>query len=186
MELKQQLCYQRRENDELCMRFDCLRTEHGHSLMRLEKLQLEIADLTASASLDQGMDDGDSMCEGEAQLHSFKEKLLDQQTQLREALRKVAQGMKDRMRSNTEEVMETAPVSDTPVPADDKTAPVPLSTSESTSEKDRITRVCPMCEVAFASDFTQEEFEAHVEFHFTYEESETLQNYDLVHDAPPF
>jgi len=46
-------------------------------------------------------------------------------------------------------------------------------------------RLCPMCESNFPSDLIlQEDFEAHVLGHFSYEtEAETLTNYDMVLDA---
>ena len=44
-------------------------------------------------------------------------------------------------------------------------------------------KCCPMCEVMFPGDSSQEEFESHVVEHFSYEESETLRNFDTVPDA---
>lgn len=46
-------------------------------------------------------------------------------------------------------------------------------------------RLCPMCEANFPNDeILQEDFEAHVLGHFSYEdEAETLTNYDMVLDA---
>ena len=46
-------------------------------------------------------------------------------------------------------------------------------------------RLCPMCESNFPQDLIlQEDFEAHVLGHFSYEtEAETLRNYDMVLDA---
>ena len=46
-------------------------------------------------------------------------------------------------------------------------------------------RLCPMCEANFPQDLIlQEDFEAHVLGHFSYEsEAETLTNYDMVMDA---
>jgi len=44
-------------------------------------------------------------------------------------------------------------------------------------------RCCPMCEVVFPLDIDQEEFESHVVEHFSYEESDTLKNFDTVPDA---
>ena len=46
-------------------------------------------------------------------------------------------------------------------------------------------RLCPMCEANFPNDqILQEDFEAHVLGHFSYEdEAETLTNYDMVIDA---
>ena len=46
-----------------------------------------------------------------------------------------------------------------------------------------VARCCPMCEVVFPADCDQEEFESHVVEHFSYEESETLRNFDTVPDA---
>ena len=36
-------------------------------------------------------------------------------------------------------------------------------------------RMCPMCEVAFPSTVTEEDFESHVMEHFSFEETETLK-----------
>jgi len=44
-------------------------------------------------------------------------------------------------------------------------------------------RCCPMCEVVFPLESSQEEFESHVVEHFSYEESDTLRNFDTVPDA---
>jgi len=44
-------------------------------------------------------------------------------------------------------------------------------------------RCCPMCEAVFPDTCSQEEFETHVVEHFSYEESETLRNFDTVPDA---
>jgi len=44
-------------------------------------------------------------------------------------------------------------------------------------------RCCPMCEVVFPLENSQEEFESHVVEHFSYEESDTLRNFDTVPDA---
>lgn len=44
-------------------------------------------------------------------------------------------------------------------------------------------RCCPMCEVVFPRESSQEEFESHVVEHFSYEESDTLRNFDTVPDA---
>lgn len=44
-------------------------------------------------------------------------------------------------------------------------------------------RRCPMCEVAFPQTVSHEQFESHVVEHFSYEESDTLTNFDTVPDA---
>ena len=44
-------------------------------------------------------------------------------------------------------------------------------------------KCCPMCEIVFPADISQDEFESHVVEHFSYEESETLRNFDTVPDA---
>jgi len=44
-------------------------------------------------------------------------------------------------------------------------------------------RRCPMCEIAFPQNVSHDQFESHVVEHFSYEESETLTNFDLVPDA---
>merc|ERR1719273_1869465 len=48
-----------------------------------------------------------------------------------------------------------------------------------------VERLCPMCEANFPNDeIMQEDFEAHVLSHFSYEdEAETLTNYDMMIDA---
>ena len=50
-------------------------------------------------------------------------------------------------------------------------------------DHDSFARLCPMCEVVFPGESSQEEFESHVVEHFSYEESDTLRNYDTVPDA---
>jgi len=44
-------------------------------------------------------------------------------------------------------------------------------------------RVCPMCEAVFPDTCPHDEFETHVVEHFSYEESETLRQFDTVPDA---
>ena len=45
------------------------------------------------------------------------------------------------------------------------------------------TRRCPMCEQLFPDTVSHEIFETHVVQHFSYEESDTLTQYDTVPDA---
>ena len=47
-------------------------------------------------------------------------------------------------------------------------------------------KMCPMCEAAFNQDIGQEAFEAHTIKHFNYKESETLRDFDILHDAAQF
>ncbi|XP_023325910.1 uncharacterized protein LOC111699458 [Eurytemora carolleeae] len=59
-----------------------------------------------------------------------------------------------------------------------------LSTARSKAgEQNSRGRKCPMCEVEFTMETTQDEFECHVVEHFNYEESETLRHFDTVPDA---
>jgi len=60
-----------------------------------------------------------------------------------------------------------------------------LRKSETTdgSQVPVVGRCCPMCEVVFPMEKSQEEFETHVVEHFSYEESDTLRNFDTVPDA---
>jgi len=51
------------------------------------------------------------------------------------------------------------------------------------SEDEKILRRCPMCEAEFPVDTEQDEFELHVVQHFSYDESETLKNFDTLPDA---
>eukprot|EP00088_Acartia_fossae_P031838 TRINITY_DN3263_c0_g1_i1.p1 TRINITY_DN3263_c0_g1~~TRINITY_DN3263_c0_g1_i1.p1 ORF type:complete len:307 (-),score=37.46 TRINITY_DN3263_c0_g1_i1:472-1392(-) len=44
-------------------------------------------------------------------------------------------------------------------------------------------RRCPMCEAEFPLNTSQDEFELHVVEHFSFEESETLKNFDTLPDA---
>jgi len=44
-------------------------------------------------------------------------------------------------------------------------------------------RKCPMCEAAFPKTVSHDEFESHVVEHFSFDESETLTNFDTVPDA---
>jgi len=44
-------------------------------------------------------------------------------------------------------------------------------------------RKCPMCEAEFPLNTSQDEFELHVVEHFSYDESETLKNFDTLPDA---
>lgn len=44
-------------------------------------------------------------------------------------------------------------------------------------------RKCPMCEASFPKTVSHDEFESHVVEHFSFEESDTLTNFDTVPDA---
>jgi len=46
-----------------------------------------------------------------------------------------------------------------------------------------VTRKCPMCEAEFPLNTSQDEFELHVVEHFSYDEAETLKNFDTLPDA---
>jgi len=59
-----------------------------------------------------------------------------------------------------------------------------LAAAVAARQRDGGVRRCPMCEATFPEESTtQEQFETHVVDHFSYEESNTLSNFDTVPDA---
>jgi len=59
-----------------------------------------------------------------------------------------------------------------------------LAAAVTTQQREGGVRRCPMCEATFPEQSTtQEQFESHVVDHFSYEESNTLSNFDTVPDA---
>jgi len=59
-----------------------------------------------------------------------------------------------------------------------------LAAAVAARQRDGGVRRCPMCEATFPEESTtQEQFETHVVDHFSYEEANTLSNFDTVPDA---
>jgi len=59
-----------------------------------------------------------------------------------------------------------------------------LAAAVAARQRDGEVRRCPMCEATFPEESTtQEQFETHVVDHFSYEEANTLSNFDTVPDA---
>ena len=61
-----------------------------------------------------------------------------------------------------------------------------FSPDEGAADKSRIRTMwtsTTIHEIVFPADISRDEFESHVVEHFSYEESETLRNFDTVPDA---
>ena len=112
--------------------------------------------------------------ESAAHLADMKARLLQQQVILKTAMRRMVEKIKE----NREDATEASASAETTGASSVETAAELL-----VADKDKLMRTCPMCEAAFNRDVGQDAFEAHVVEHFSYEESETLRNFDLVPDA---
>ena len=104
---------------------------------------------------------------GRNSISSIKSCLLTQQVQLKEALQTMKQ--KKSMSDQSAEELISAVLSST------------INTAQTVTGE--TAKCCPMCEVLFSPDISQAEFESHVMEHFSYEESDTLRNFDTVPDA---
>ena len=104
---------------------------------------------------------------GRSSISSIKSCLMTQQDQLKKALQTLKQ--KKSMSDQSAEELISAILSST------------INTSQ--AQTGQPAKCCPMCEVLFSPDVSQAEFESHVMEHFSYEESETLRNFDTVPDA---
>ena len=99
-------------------------------------------------------------------MNSLKHHLLEQQNFVK---RLVLETQTNNAAALLQEKNEATP-NNSPIPS------VQEIRSEFSTEK-----VCPMCEAVFdATMMTHEDFVSHVNSHFSFEESETLHNYEFV------
>ena len=104
---------------------------------------------------------------GRNSISSIKSCLLTQQDQLKRALQSLIE--KKSLADQSAEELISAVLTST------------INTAQ--IQTGQAAKCCPMCEVLFPADISQTEFESHVMEHFSYEESETLRNFDTVPDA---
>lgn len=117
-----------------------------------------------------GTKDGEMMSlldSGRSSISSMKSCVLAQQDQMKKALQIMKE--KKSISDQSAEELISAILSST------------ISTAQ--TQTGQTARCCPMCEVLFPKDISQGEFESHVMEHFSYEESDTLRNFDTVPDA---
>ena len=105
---------------------------------------------------------------GRSSISSIKSCLLTQQDQLKRALQSLTE-KKSLADQSAEELISAVLTSSINNTAQAQTG--------------QVAKCCPMCEVLFPADISQAEFESHVMEHFSYEESDTLRNFDTVPDA---
>ena len=165
------------------------RTRNKDNVRQLEKLQQDILRRSDPVQLldDDDEDCGDNMISSippeyvidgkdeemlnlldssKSSIINIKSCLLMQQEELKRALQSLRQ--KKSMSDQSAEELISAILS---------------SSISSAGAGQQAAKCCPMCEVLFPPNISQTEFETHVMEHFSYEESETLRNFDTVPDA---
>ena len=163
------------------------RARNKDNVKQLEKLQEDILSRRDSLSVldDDDCDDNDLISSLPPQtvigardgdmlslldsgsINSLKSCLLTQQDQLKRALQSLKE--KKSLNDQSAEELVSAILSST------------INTAQ--TQSGQAAKCCPMCEVLFPKDISQAEFESHVMEHFSYEESDTLRNFDTVPDA---
>jgi len=208
--LSHELHLKSRELTEVKELWDRDRGRHEDSVRQLERLQEDIlrrGDMDTSSSLsdsdvisslkedvkscdnaednndagDETMDDDKKMLEtGKEQMTGIKLAVMKQQSQLKAALEVLRQ-----RRAVTDQSAERliATVLTSAISRSSETEPGGHDQIQIEDAGGQQSKRCPMCEAAFPADISQEEFESHVVEHFSYEESETLRNFDTVPDA---
>jgi len=197
LSLSSELHMRSKENCEMKVQWDKDRTMNMSNVKQLERLQKDVIqrsartismddndsedDTIASMKLDVSKDESSeantnaedeemrTLVEtGADTMNQIKLKLKNQQAQILAALKTLQQ------RKNLSDQRAECLISASLEAAIRKT-----EQSSSTPAG----RCCPMCEVIFPFEHSQEEFESHVVEHFSYEESDTLKNFDTVPDA---
>jgi len=197
LSLSSELHMRSKENCEMKVQWDKDRTMNMSNVKQLERLQKDVIqrsartismddndsedDTIASMKLDVSKDESSetntnaedeemrTLVEtGADTMNQIKLKLKNQQAQILAALKTLQQ------RKNLSDQRAECLISASLEAAISKT-------EQSTSTP--AGRLCPMCEVVFPFEHSQEEFESHVVEHFSYEESDTLKNFDTVPDA---
>lgn len=205
--LSHELHLKSRELTEVKELWDRDRGRHEDSVRQLERLQEDIlrrSDMDTVSSLSdsdvisslrpeddeksddddtqEAMDDDKKMLEAsKEQMAGIKITLVTQQSQLKAALETLRQrrAVTDQSAERLISTVLTSAMSSEAASGGSQDQPHHVEDSGGQLQ----TKCCPMCEAVFPGDITQEEFESHVVEHFSYEESETLRNFDTVPDA---
>ena len=168
----------------------------------LKAEDIEKSDDDTQDDQEEAMDEDKKMLESsKVQMAGIKTALMTQQSQLKAALETLKQrrAVSDQSAERLISSVLTSAISSSGPPeavSGDQDQP---RVEDSGGQQSKL---CPMCEAVFPGDVTQvrnrrrwirwitvamillqEEFEGHVVEHFSYEESETLRNFDTVPDA---
>jgi len=196
LSLSSELHMRNKENCEMKVQWDKDRTLNMSNVKQLERLQKDVIQRSArTISMDDNDSEDDTIASmkfdvskdetseadtsedeemrtlvetGADTMNQIKLKLKNQQAQILSAL-KTLQQRKNLADQRAESLISAS------------LEAVIRKTEQSSSSP--AGRCCPMCEVVFPLDIDQEEFESHVVEHFSYEESDTLKNFDTVPDA---
>jgi hypothetical protein len=197
LSLSSELHMRSKENCEMKVQWDKDRTRNMSNVKQLERLQKDVIQRSArTISMDENDSEDDTIASmkfdvskddtseadtvedeemrtlvdtGAETMNQIKLKLKNQQGQILAALKTLQQ------RKNLTDQRAESLISASLEAAVRKTEQSPISSPAG--------RCCPMCEVVFPLENSQEEFESHVVEHFSYEESDTLKNFDTVPDA---
>merc|ERR1719228_586719 len=196
LSLSSELHMRSKENCEMKVQWDKDRTMNMSNVKQLERLQKDVIQRSArTISMDDNDSEDDTIASmkfdvskdetseadtsedeemrtlvetGADTMNQIKLKLKNQQAQILAALKTLQQ--RKNLSDQRAECLISASLE-----------AVIRKTEQSSSSP--AGRCCPMCEVVFPLDIDQEEFESHVVEHFSYEESDTLKNFDTVPDA---
>jgi len=191
LSLNQELHQKNKENCEIRQKLEGDRARHARDVRQLERLQQEVINRTTArtismeppeietiSSLEPDKEDPadndageeevkELLVSGTDKMTAIKTSLISQQAVLVSALSSL-QEMKTARDQRDDLVVSTISQ---------------VLSSGGLSAVDEVGRCCPMCEAQFP-DHTQDQFESHVLSHFSYEDSDTLTNFDTLPDAP--
>jgi len=196
LSLSSELHMRSKENCEMKVQWDKDKSRNMSNVKQLERLQKDVIQRSArTISMDENDSEEDTIASinyevatdaseadvvedeemktlvdtGADTMNQIKMNLKNQQTQILSALKTLQQ--KKTISDQRAESLISASLE------------AAVRKTEHDSSTTPAGRCCPMCEVVFPLECSQEEFESHVVEHFSYEESDTLRNFDTVPDA---
>eukprot|EP00092_Neocalanus_flemingeri_P030298 GFUD01032890.1.p1 GENE.GFUD01032890.1~~GFUD01032890.1.p1 ORF type:complete len:289 (+),score=90.20 GFUD01032890.1:51-917(+) len=196
LSLSHELHMRSKENCEMKVQWDTDRSRNLSNVRQLERLQKDVIQRSArTISMEENDSEDDTIASmkyevakdasetdivedeemrtlvdtGADTMSQIKQNLQSQQVQILGALKTLQQ--KKTLADQRAESLISASLAVAVLQADTKDSTTPAG------------RCCPMCEAVFPTEISHEEFESHVVEHFSYEESDTLRNFDTVPDA---
>lgn len=196
LSLSSELHMRSKENCEMKVQWDKDKSRNMSNVKQLERLQKDVIQRSArTISMDENDSEEDTIASinyevatdaseadvvedeemktlvdtGADTMNQIKMNLKNQQTQILSALKTLQQ--KKTISDQRAESLISASLEAAVRKTEHDSSTIPAG------------RCCPMCEVVFPLECSQEEFESHVVEHFSYEESDTLRNFDTVPDA---
>jgi len=194
LSLSYELQMRSKENCEMRVQWDKDRSRNMSNVRQLERLQKDVIQRSArTISMDENDSEDDTIAsmkydaekdasdDGEDEMktlvdtgadtmNQIKQNLMSQQEQIMSALKTLKQ--KKAISDQRAESLISASLA------------VAVHKTEGDAENSKPAAMqCPMCEAVFTTETSQDEFESHVVEHFSYEESDTLRNFDTVPDA---